>query len=176
MRHPKCPKNETLFELVSIPEELAFLKRNRLKWHLKTCSGCDQRAKKISETWSHFLPPEPEVTSSLLKVYSRLQNDETLILKGWKLDQSRRRSRGWSAIWLAQGWLFRGGVAAAIVTLVSLVFWTRGNGLDDGKDLVDASATLPFAQIRVEDKNRIQVHYVQPELLNSIEFETTGQR
>jgi hypothetical protein len=173
MRLPKCPKNEALFELVSIPEELSFFKRGRLKWHLRTCVGCEQKAKTISETWSSFITPEPEVTTSLLKVYSRLQNDETLILKGWKLNQARPRYRSGAALWLAQGWLFRGGVAAAIVTIVTLVFWTR-NSVDEGKDLVDASAALPFAQIRVEDKNRIQVHYVQPELLNSIEFETTG--
>jgi hypothetical protein len=43
---------------------------------------------------------------------------------------------------------------------------------------VAANEHLPFAQIRVEDKdnNRVQVHYVQPELLQSVEFETTSAR
>jgi hypothetical protein len=173
MRRPNCPKTETLFELVTVAAEMPRLKRARLNWHLRSCSACKTQAESISQTWSGFFAPEPEVTSSLLKVYSRLQNDETLILKGWKLSQARVQRR--SSIKLADGWLVRGGVAAAVVGALSLVFWSRSSLYED-KDLLNASATLPFAQIRIEDKNTIKVHYVQPELLNTMEFETADQR
>ncbi len=173
-----CPKNEALLEMVSIPRELSVARRLRNKIHLSTCGKCREQTQILERKWEAFFSPEPEVTSSLLRVYSRLQKDETLILKGWKLNKSQPR-RNNPMVWLAQGWLFRGGVVAALLGVITLVLWGRyGNlaNLDRGKELNNASAAIPFAQIRMEDKNRIKVHYIQPELLQSIEFETTNEK
>ncbi len=176
MRLLNCPKTEGLLEFVSIPKEISLTRRLKHKLHLSTCQNCRERSQILEKKWSAFFTPEPEVTSSLLRVYSSLQKDETLILKGWKLSKSQPRKSFSPLVWLAEGWLFRGGVVAALVGVFSLVLWGRYSGMDRGKELSNAAATIPFAQIRMEDKNRIKVHYIQPELLQSIEFETTDQK
>ncbi|NBT58773.1 hypothetical protein EBT16_08325, partial [bacterium] len=86
-----CLEPEEFLELVSIPEELSFVSRISMKSHLAFCGHCKSAFQGTQRTWAEFLKPEPDITSSLLKVYSRLQSDETLILKGWKLDNQRRK-------------------------------------------------------------------------------------
>ena len=117
--------------------------------------------------------------SSLLRVYSKLQNDETLVLKGWKLNDSAIRQKHQQRAALPK-WLFHGGVAVASLSIVLLAVSSRFSPTENGKELHNAmnnlNNSLPYAQIRIEDRNRVKVHYVQPELLQTIEFETTGQR
>ena len=74
----------------------------------------------IKTKWDAYFSPEPELTSSLIRVYSRLQNDETLILKGWKLSEQRpTKSLGHRL--LAEGWLFAGLFRWALAHCFSLV-------------------------------------------------------
>src|SRR5262249_30526052 len=133
-----------------------------------------------SASFEAFFKPEVDVTSSLLRVYGRLQNDETLILRGWKLNEARPTRD--AKYWLFQrGYLFRGGLAFGAVALVLSLAVTRMNPAGDAPaETVAASKTHeappPFAQIRIEDRNSVKVHYVQPELLQSTEFETTSAR
>jgi hypothetical protein len=105
-----------------------------------------------------------------LRVYSRLQADETLILKGWKLNNVKRRKEV-SGFLLNEGWLFRGGVFLGLGAVVGAVVFSSLNQ----KPLSPEGIPLkgPFAQIRLQEKNKVKVHYLQPELLHTIEFETT---
>ncbi|NBX77015.1 MAG: hypothetical protein EBQ92_10710 [Proteobacteria bacterium] len=164
-----CPKPEEFLQLVSVPEELSLISRFFLRTHLGICSSCRTSLEATQVAWTNFLKPEPEITSSLLKVYSRLQNDETLILKGWKLG-SQRRQRELRSLLFNEGWLFRGGVFLGLGILVGVVaFSTLGQ-----KPLEKGNFPLgPLAQIRQQEKNKVKVHYLQPELLHTIEFETT---
>jgi len=133
----------------------------------------------LSTKLNQFFAPEPDITSSLLNIYSRLQRDETLILKGWKLNDvkshhkpAQAAEKNWSA------WVF-GSTAAVSVAAAGLFFLNLPTGGELQKEMSNATArplsdrSVPFAQLRFEDKNRIKVQYVQPELLHTIEFETT---
>ena len=195
MRFLNCPKNEEILEYVSIAKELSTVRLAKMKMHLKVCSECHRKHEVISSQWAKFFQPEPDITSSLLRVYSRLQKDETLVLKGWKLNDPRLLSGRWQ--WPLRsararnavrnfGWA--GGMVSAVAAAWAMVVWLpsyRGDfrGAEARMGLSNAAASftipkpihVPFAQIRVQDKNRVQVHYVQPELLQTIEFETTDQ-
>ncbi len=159
-----CPKQDTLLEFVSIPAELSRVKKLSLKVHLLRCQPCEEKTAQLRQKWESFYVPEPEVTSSLLSIYGRLQRDETLILKGWKLSGDAP-TRGWES---SQGALMVGLVVtqnqrfpeAAVATQSRPGLW--------------ASSKVPLAQIRYEEKNSVKVQYVQPELLQSTEFETTS--
>ena len=183
MRLLKCPKPEALFEYVSIAHELSIREKAPTWLHLKTCTDCQEKSSAIARKWDSLLSPEPDITSSLLKVYSRLQRDETLILKGWKLGETRQQRRNETR--LLSDWAFRGTIAASLLGVIAFIGWSQLNSnRDGGKELINASAPLlspsqpvvPFAQIRIEDKNRIKVQYVQPQLLQTMEFETTNAR
>jgi hypothetical protein len=179
----KCPNQEKLFEFVSIPAEMPKLERVRLQWHTKACAHCQEEMTGIRATWEGYFTPEPDITASLMSVYSRLQSDETLILKGWKLSEFRA-ARASSVP--STGWAWRAGMAIAASIVLVFVGITGGilPGFGPSQDammtaaVAPANEKLPFAQIRVEDKdnNRVQVHYLQPELLQSVEFETTSTR
>lgn len=174
-----CPKDERLFELVSIPDEVSFVDRLQLKAHLVGCTGCQQKATAIRKNWETCFIPEPDITGSLMKIYSRLQKDETLILKGWKLSPTRPMSPSMRLI--KEGWLFRGAVATAAAAAFFIVPWSQFSGQKAPDVMVyNHSASMgqkpPLAQFRVENKNSIKVHYIEPELLQSIEFETTNTR
>ena len=181
MRLLKCPKPEALFEFISIAHELSFREKAPRWIHIKTCQDCKDKSVAFARKWESMLSPEPDITSSILKVYSRLQRDETLILKGWKLGENRRDRRNDSAS--LSNWAFRGTIAASLLAVIGFVGWSQLNSRDGGKELLNASAPLitpghsasiPFAQIRIQDKNRIKVQYVQPQLLQTMEFETTN--
>jgi len=153
-----------------------------MQWHTKHCAGCQQQMSAIRSTWEGYFTPEPDITSSLMRVYSRLQSDETLILKGWKLSEFRA-ARASSVP--STAWAWRAGMAVAAAILLVIVGLNGGlPGMGPAHEEMltasvnPASEKLPFAQIRVEDKdnNRVQVHYLQPELLQSVEFETTSAR
>jgi len=177
----KCPKRDLFLEYVSISTELPLWKRAFIRTHSMFCNRCKEETQKIQTIWSDYFTPEPDVTSSILKVFSRLKKDETLILKGWKLGLVSRR-HGATSILLKEGWLFRGAVSFGFAAL--LIFVLIGQLRPESPNTVVTGEThfsrrfhpslTPVAKIRVEDKNRVQVHYVQPELLQSIEFETTG--
>jgi hypothetical protein len=174
MRLLNCPKQETLFQVVTIPHEVGFWSKALVRIHTSTCPQCKASCSQMEKRWQGVFSPEPELTSSLLKVYSRLQTDETLILKGWKLGSVGTRRRGAGEWLLASGWLFRGSVAFGLTTVVTLFVWSQF-GLDQRtKEVNNASTPLPYVQIRTEDTNRIKVQYVQPELLHSLEFETSN--
>lgn len=183
MRFLNCPRNEELLEFVSIAQELSARRRLGFRMHMKICSGCRRKAEQLSQRWEAFFQPEPDITSSLMQVYSRLQSDETLVLKGWKLNDPRLLSGRWRApaVQTYRRWVVSGGVVSAAAAMLAVVLWMPGRN-DGRSDLSNASAQVslprnspvPFAQIRTQDRNRVEVHYVQPELLQTIEFETTN--
>ncbi|MBI4406107.1 MAG: hypothetical protein HY537_18255 [Deltaproteobacteria bacterium] len=175
MRLLKCPKPDALLEYLSIPSELSTQARLFSKIHLVTCSACKERAKAINARLDEVFSPEPDVTSSLLKVYGRLQRDETLILKGWKLGEFRA-SKQPLGHWLVQrGWAFRGAVVVVLISVMSLLAISQLRE-DRSRGLAMQAGRTPYAQIRIENENSLKVHYVRPELLQSIEFETTGSQ
>jgi hypothetical protein len=105
---------------------------------------------------------------SVIRVYSKLKHDETLILKGWKLsDAPLAHARRL----VLKDWLFRTTVAGLIA---ALALWVAFPNEDTAQIQHQTRATL-LAQIRYENKNGVQVRYVKPELLQSIEFETTNE-
>ena len=172
-----CPKSEVLLEFISIPKDISFFQRFKTQWHARKCPSCRHQIAVLRKRWESFFAPEPDVTSSLLKVYSRLQNDETLILKGWKLGAERPKPHLGVHL-LQQGWFFRGAVSVGLggfVVFFAMNQWQAQK--NDSARLVQetfSSKEVPMAQIRIEEKDRVKVRYVEPELLQSIEFETTG--
>ena len=170
MQFLKCPSPERLFEYVSIPLEMRKIDKTSTKLHVMTCSGCRNKIGRIQMKWSAYFKPEPEVTTSLMKVYSRLKNDETLILKGWKLDDARPQRRHP----VQNGWMFRGAVGLGALSVAGFVMVTQMKTAEAPRSAFSASSLIPYAQIRVEDKNRVQVQYVTPELLESMEFQTNN--
>lgn len=174
-----CPKPEKLLELFTIPGEISFTQRASTKTHAFFCGDCQAKLTHLKATWQSYFKPEPDITSSLLKVYSKLQKDETLILKGWKLGEAPRKKRGVGHFLFNEGWLFRGSVGLGMAALVAVLAVGPLNRPQQTEDLVvdrfkSAKADLPLMQIRTEDKDRVKVRYVQPELLQTIEFETTS--
>jgi hypothetical protein len=175
-----CPKPEKLLELFTIPGEISLRQRAVTKTHAFFCADCQQKLTHLKKSWEHYFKPEPDITSSLLKVYSRLQKDETLILKGWKFGEAPRK-RGVGHFLFKEGWFFRGAVGLSMASLIAFVtVGPVGNRAQhhDEDGLVEryrsAQTDLPVVQIRQEDKDRVKVHYLQPELLQTIEFETTS--
>lgn len=176
MQRPKCLKPETLLEYISLPEEFGRVKAFRVKLHLRRCADCQKVESQIRQQCDSYFAPQPEITSSLLRVYSRLQKDETLILKGWKLDTARPQ-RSASQRLLAGGWLFRGSLAAASIVIVGVLTLSRNNAEEDQRIAARRmEPKVPMAQIRIEQPGRVKVHYVEPELLQTMEFETTSAR
>lgn len=159
----RCPSSERLFEWISVPGEMRFVTRSRLWIHTRICKGCRSERIRLEESWERLLCPEPDVTPSIIRVYSRLKRDETLILKGWKLGESRSNSHPW---------LFRGAVA---LSALAITCWVVLQPSPETTEAAFQTQASPLAQIRYENKNRIQVRYVKPELLQSIEFETASQ-
>lgn len=172
MLRPKCPGQEKLLEFFTIPREMNLATRGLLKYHLVKCEKCARKLHSLKQNWSEYFSPEPDVTSSLMRVYSRLQKDETLILKGWKLNETRQ-TKSFSGVLFNGGWLFRGAISVALAAVILSVIVTQQN---ESKDNSSVSQPPPLAQIRLEDKNGVKVHYLQPELLQSIEFETTRSK
>lgn len=169
MLRPKCPTQEKLLEFHTIPQEINFFQRGRIKYHLLSCEPCTEKLKTLKAHWQQYFSPEPDITSSLMRVYSRLQKDETLILKGWKLNETRTHNnlRG---ILFSGSWLFRGAISVALAAVVLSVVMTQQN---NSREVNTSNPAQPLAQIRLENKNGVKVHYLQPELLQTIEFETT---
>lgn len=165
-----CPDQELLLEFVTIPQEIGLRKRLLLKAHLKACAKCEKQAVNVQKKWNSYFQPQPEITSSLIKVYSRLKTDETLILKGWKLGSETARSR---TPVIPSGWLFRGAVVSG-VTIAGVFLALTQFGHED-KDAALNQNKVPFAQLRLEEKNRVKVQYMKPELIQTVEFETSGR-
>lgn len=172
MLFQKCPSSERLLEFVTIPMEISLYARASVKAHSYSCAHCQKQIQQIQKTWRSYFAPEPDIASSLLRVYSRLQKDETLILKGWKLGEMRKSPT--LSEWLFnRGWLFRGGVSIATATLLLLIVTAQ---MKTEPDNLMVKNSAPFAQIRFEDEKETKVHFVRPELLQSIEFETTSSK
>lgn len=171
MRLFKCPEQDLLLEYHSIRQEIPLFKRTCLHVHLTSCAPCRQRVERIESMWKAYFKPEPDITSSLLSVYSKLQTDETLILKGWKLGEAKRK-KNWGGVLFQEGWLFRGAISFGVFALLGLAVFSQLTTETPVQPLV-AQSKAPLAQIRVEDKNTLKVHYLEPQLLQTIEFETT---
>ncbi len=173
----KCYKPESLLEYISLPEQVGFWQTFQIKRHLKGCADCRKIETRVRSECAAYFAPEPEITTSLLRVYSKLQKDETLILKGWKLDTGKRTPTARQRL-VNGGWAFRGGLALASLVMVGLVVSNSGlNNNDDSERLARRSEPKPpMAQIRIEQPGRVKVHYVEPELLQTMEFETTSAR
>jgi hypothetical protein len=177
-----CPKQEALWELVSISDEISFFQKQKLALHLKFCAPCRNQTQTIKNTWESYFTPEPEIASSLMKIYGRLQNEETLILKGWKLGKFRPQPSATRRFWSEAWWLRMGVVSGLTVAIVALVFPLSSTTVSHTQPAIALSTIpmsakgIPFpkAQIRVKEDNSVRVHYVRPELLQSMEFETTN--
>ncbi len=170
-----CPREEVLLQYLSIPHDISWKSRFQIKLHLRSCTDCLDKSVGIEEKLQSYFSPKVEISSSLLKVYSRLQSDETLILKGWKLSEigAKRASHRQSSF--ARSWLVRGTVIAGLGSLMMLFFVADTSDPEKAVQTIQQN-NVPFAQIRFQDKNRIQVQYLKPELVQSVEFETTGRR
>ena len=173
MRLLSCPNSETLFEYVSIPEEMGKLNRATLRLHAFSCKCCAGKIKSLEQKWAMTFSPEPDISSSLMNVFARLQNDETLILKGWKLSDARKRAASQPRPSLSSSWAVRGTMVAGFAAVFGVIAWSQLS-LEKSTNFIDAASTLPYARIRTEDNNHIKVQYVQPELLHSVEFETNS--
>jgi hypothetical protein len=171
-----CPNTEQLLEGVSIPGELPFWSHFLLKTHVRFCAACEQKQLSLKSTWEAYFQPDPEVATSVLKVYSRLQKDETLILKGWKLGDFRNQKRDGNLHFFLRTWGFPTGIAAALG--VSALFYSPAFQTENGKTQLASrtSSSVPLSQVRVREKNSVKVHYVQPELIHSMEFETVSNQ
>ena len=167
----QCLNQEEVLALVSIPDELSLFKKASSRTHLWTCKKCRESVAQMKNTWASYFKPEPDITSSLLKVYSRLKTDETLILKGWKLGEIRP-PRTWNTILLREAWLFRGAVSLGLGSILGIVLYTQFTDDERPRRMAQAEQA-PLAEIRLQDKNSVKVHYLQPELLQTVEFETT---
>ncbi len=174
-RKASCFKPEMLLEYISLPEQVGTWRTFQIRRHLKGCADCRKIETQVRSEVASYFAPEPEITSSLLRVYSRLQKDETLILKGWKLDG--RRAPTARQTFVNGGWLFRGGLAVASLVIVAMVAFNSGSNEDAERYARLRQETKPpMAQIRIEQPGRVKVHYVEPELLQTMEFETTSAR
>jgi hypothetical protein len=169
---PNCPSNERLLESISMPGEVGRFSLLRMKLHTLRCAPCQQSVTRLKDTWKAYFQPQPEVASSLLKVYSRLQRDETLVLKGWKLDSFLSQRPSPTRVFF-RTWGFPAGIAVAaglFAVIASPVF----QGDDTSNLAAFSEPQIPLSPIRVRDHNSVKVHYVQPELLHSMEFETVS--
>lgn len=170
-----CYKAESLLEYISLPEQVGMFQTFQIRRHLKGCADCRKIEVRVRSECAAYFAPEPEITTSLLRVYSKLQKDETLILKGWKLDTRQAPTTRQTLV--NGGWLFRGGLALASLVVVGLVVFNSGNNEDsDRLARRQQEPKPPMAQIRIEQPGRVKVHYVEPELLQTMEFETTSAR
>jgi hypothetical protein len=153
---------------------MPYLSRMRVRVHLVHCRECASAVEDIERQWNSYFSQNQDITPSLIRVLGRLKQDETLILKGWKLDRPPRVSMTHPL--LNGGWLFRGAVATGLAGMTFL-FVSNSIRSNSVPPLVSTpqSAQLPLAQIRQTEKNGVRVHYVQPELLQSVEFETTSR-
>lgn len=177
----RCPKEESLFEYLSIPGEMNRVRRLSLFVHLRSCPDCSNKLDQIKSLWNSYLTPAPDITSSLIRVYSRLQKDETLILKGWKLGTTQA-PKSFGSFLFEGGWLFRGSVGAAFASLIFVIVIGQFSKETPTPSNTPIQAAFtrpvepPFAEIRFEEKNHVQVHYVKPQLIQSMDFETTSLR
>jgi hypothetical protein len=181
MLRRSCPKEERLLELASVAAEMPCTDRLRLKWHLSGCASCRARVDELKSAFESYFAPEPDIASSLLRVYGRLQADQTLVLRGWKLNETRSRA-DWRLVLLQRGWLFRGGLAAAGLMVAWGVWKVPGAGTLPKavaplpQQPPDSVGPPPWAQLRIENGNSVRVHYVRPELVHFSEFETVSSR
>lgn len=179
MSRRSCPKEERLLELASVAQEMPRTERLRLKWHLSGCASCRTQVEELRMAFESYLAPEPDVASSLLRVYGKLQADQTLLLKGWKLNETRPAT-DWRSVLFHRGWLFRGGLAAAGIAAAWGFFLAPGSPSTAMAPLPaqppDSIGAPPWAQFRIEDHNSVRVHFVRPELVHSSEFETVSGR
>lgn len=162
----KCPRPEALLEYVTISSELNLVTRLFLKGHLLSCAPCRESVARLEANWKRFFMPETDITLSLMRVFSRLKKDETLILKGWKLDQAKSRE------FAVKNWLFRGAISLGVLGLAVATLPQLLKGKSDRAQT--RLQKLPVAQFRFEDRNGVRVQYFRPELLESIEFRTTS--
>lgn len=166
-----CLNSDSLFKYFSVRNEIKFFEKTKIFFHLRKCSQCEFKYKTIQNTWNEYFTPEPEIASSLVKIYAKLQRDETLILKGWKLENFTQNYK--LNHWLFnRGWLYYGGVPTALAAVITFLAVSQNA---KNQPLV-AKQTPPYAQIRYEDNNKVNVIYVKPELLHRVEFQTTRTR
>ena len=168
MPYLNCPKQETLLEYLSIPQQMSLWMKLYITSHRRLCGPCEEKLRLIEATMDSYFTPAPDIASSLIRVYSQLQHDETLVLKGWKLGEFRSRRD----VWLSEGWLFRGAVSIGLGVLLVIIFISRFTSEKNEIKMAD-QGKAPYARLRFEDQNKVTVQYVQPELLHTVEFETS---
>jgi hypothetical protein len=169
----RCLSSDALFKYFSVRNEVRLFDQVKTFFHLKKCTQCESKYKTIQNTWKEYFTPEPEIAPSLIKVYAKLQRDETLVLKGWKLEnfsQSYKLNH-----WLFnRGWLYYGSVPTALAAVITFLAVSQNS--KNPPVVANNKQSLPYAQIRYEDSNKVNVIYVKPELLHRVEFQTTRTR
>lgn len=186
MQFRRPPSTDEIFRFVSIPDEMTFVQRAHL-YVWKTCNrDVRNQVTEIQSRWNACFHPEPDVTDSVMRVYSKLATDETLILKGFKIGASRARTS--HRLDTNFGWFnWKVGVFGGVpIALFIVLFWTPTMDRPEPGDLALVTpvssgtfqgirnSDIPLARIRVQERNTVRVKYVQPELLQSVEFETTS--
>lgn len=164
----KCLNSDLLLQYVSIPSELNWQTKFKTRWHLKKCSDCSAQFNKIQDTWNHYFTPEPDIAPSLIRVFAKLQRDETLILKGWKLSNIQSKP-SLKEVLVNRGWLYYGAIASSFVGVIS--FFTLNQA--SMTPVAQNEKKAPVARIQFEEKNGVNVYYVKPELLHRVQFQTT---
>lgn len=169
-----CPEKTRWLEYISIPHEMSFFQRSAMRLHGSKCEPCLTTIAALQKEWNSLFSGDGDLTPSLMRVLSKLKNDETLILKGWKLGNVKPRVSTRQMV--RSGWVFRGAISIALVAVVSLVMLRQRDTAESSAQTGQSLLRKPLAQFRFENQNGIKVHYVQPELVESIEFRTTGTR
>lgn len=169
MPNQNCLKSDQLLQYFTIQSELGFVTKFKTKWHLKKCQGCAERFNKVQSTWNQYFNPEPEIAPSLIRVYAKLQRDETLILKGWKLENFKS-TRSLSQKLFRQGWVYYGAVTSSLLGVMGFFMY---NQMTVNRALtLSEKKSSPVAQIEFNQKDKVNVYYVKPELLHHVQFQT----
>jgi len=166
----KCPSKDAWLEWVSTPQSISLLKKFYFRTKLTICSHCQETEASVKKLWMQFSEPEPDLTDSLIRVFHKLQKDETLVLKGWKLNEPPLKKR---APVIPLRWV---GVATAATMLFVSAWWLQSQQPVHKPIASRAFTTFPKAQIRRQENNTVKVHYIQPELVETLEFETDSNR
>ncbi len=163
-----CPKNEKILEFITIKESIPIFKKIAMCIHLMFCKVCSEKKKVFTKEWENLTEPSYDITKSLLRIFSRLQNDETLILQGWKLGKIPRKR--WVPFLISPRFVL---VATFLLAIAIFVIFKNGTGK---VYTLKSEDHLPYIKYRFQDKNKVTVHYIEPELIQTVEFETSSVR
>lgn len=171
-----CPSKEKILEFSCFSGALSFFEKLSIKMHLFHCQKCKEKNAEAFSHWQNVFHLKNDFqTESLLNVYSRLQKDETLILKGWKLENPTFRGSERFALSKTLN------VGLAVITLVVISTFTfLGTNIfrtpNQVYSLKEAPRNTLQAKVKIKDRNRVQTHYLEPQLIRMVEFETMDQK